>query len=132
MKNTATTKDDSANRHRRIGKKVLLADRLARALNPTSHVPAKRSLSLPPLNRKLLTISFIAVALVGTLGFGGSQFYLAKATAAQEAAAAKMQAAQQIKSRAADACRREKVRQKADLIGKVTYDELYDYDECDK
>jgi len=132
MKNITSNKTSANVRNRRFGKKVLLADRLAHALNPTTPTPARRSWSLPTINRKLAVTICILLAVVGGIGFGGSQLYLAKVTASQEAAAVKERAAQQAKSRAADACRREKAKLKADQIGKVTYDELYDYDECDK
>lgn len=55
----------------------------------------------------------------------------------QVAAAQKVQATEQQRilkanSAEADACRRKKVEQKADQLGKITYDQMYDGNECDR
>ncbi len=121
----------TSNRSRRIGRKALQGDRLARALSASQQARPKRSLHLP-LRPRAIAITAAVVISIGVLGFAGSQFYLAQAATAQKAAAVERQSKAKASSLAADACRRKKVEQKADQIGKLTYDELYDYNECDK
>ncbi len=119
-------------RNRRIGRKALQADRLHKALAPPVSKKHKRSWQMPSVRPKVLIAAFIALACIGTLGLIGLQRYNSQANVAQKAAATKQLIELKARSSAADACRREKAAQKADLIGKITYDELYDYGECDK
>lgn len=81
---------------------------------------------------KLIALLCLMLIIVGAIGIGGAQYFTSRAAAAERAAATVRQDKLAAKSMAAEACRRKKAEQKADLIGKVTYDELYDYDECDK
>ena len=122
----------SSPRFQRIGRKALQADRLSRALALSNKKSTKRSLRLPTLRKN--TILAIGIALVIVLGVsaGGVRYYTAQAEANKKAALLQQQKDVKEKSSIADACRRKKAEQKADLIGKVTYDELYDYGECDK
>lgn len=119
-------------RHRQIGRKVLLADRLSHALGSTESKKANHLLGFLKRRPKTIALTCAVVACAGILGLTTVQFYTTKAEAAQKAAATEKQAKLAKKSIAAEACRRKKAEQKADLIGKVTYDQLYDYDECDK
>lgn len=119
-------------RRRQIGRKALQADRLARALNASRSQKSKKLLRLPSVQPKILAGTLIAVAIVGIAGITGSQLYMANAAKTERAAAAELQKQLQAQSAAADACRQQKVQQKADQLGKITYDELYDYDSCDK
>jgi len=119
-------------RHRKIGRKVLLADRLSNALNDSKIDKSTRIWHFIPLRPKLIALLCLMIIIVGAIGIGGAQYFNSKAEAAQKAATAERQHKLAAKSLAAEACRRKKAEQKADLIGKVTYDELYDYDECDK
>lgn len=132
MRPTKATNDIST-RRRRIGRKALQADRLSRALHADKREGTKHAAwRLPSMRPKTVALICLVAVVVGTLGIGGTQFYLAQVAATQKAAAAKQQAEQKAKSIAADACRRKKAEQKADQIGKVTYDELYDHGECDR
>ncbi len=131
MKQTTPHSKQSV-RQRQIGRKVLLADRLSHSLKATQPTKVKQLLGLLQQRPKTIALLCLSVALVGMLSFTGYQFYVAKAEAAQKAAATEKQTKLAKKSIAAEACRRKKAEQKADLIGKVTYDQLYDYDECDK
>lgn len=119
-------------RDRRIGRKVLQADRLARALGASKHKKAGRTWRMPHLKPKLIAVICAITIAVSAFGYAGSQYYLAQKAATQKTAAAKQDAQLQAESVAADACRRKKAEQKADQIGKITYDELYDYGECEK
>lgn len=118
--------------NRQIGRKVLLADRLHHALNANSRTKSRFPWRLPALRPKFIALACIVVVAIGTSGFMATQFYLSKVAAEQKAAAAKQQNEQKAKSIAAEACRQKKAEQKASLIGKVTYDELYDHDACNK
>ena len=115
-------------RRRQIGRKVLQADRLSHALGSAperSRRNIRFSRFMRPKFAAALSVMIIAVAVIG---FGAVQLYAGHRLAAQDTASKQERA----KSISADACRRQKAEQKADLIGKVTYDELYDGNECDK
>lgn len=119
-------------RHRQIGRKVLQADRLSRALVDNKNKKPTFVDRFSSVQRKTVIIVGLVIIGVGVLGFGGASMYFGQVAVSQKAAAVKQQAKSEKKSVEADACRRAKAAQKADLIGKVTYDELYDGDECDK
>jgi hypothetical protein len=70
--------------------------------------------------------------VLGALGVTVLHSYSTRLADEQKNEAAKQIASQKERAAKADACRRAKAEQKADLIGKVTYDELYDNDECDR
>lgn len=120
-------------RHRQIGRKVLKADHLAHALGAR---PKKRSRialpRIPAMRPKLVAAVCAAVLLVAGLGMAGAQYYFAKTAEAQKVAEAKHQVKLRANSIAAEACRRQKLAEKADQIGKITYAELYDGNACDK
>lgn len=118
------------NRHRRIGRKVLLADRLARSLNRSAS-PAGRWDWLKR-NKRYAVAASIGLFVVVTVGVSVTQFYSNQTAASEKIATEKLEAETRQKDIAADACRQKKAQDKADLIGKVTYDELYDGNECDK
>lgn len=119
-------------RNRRIGRRVLQADRLSMVLSTASQKKARTLWRVPHISRKVLIAACVALVCIGIVGGIGMQRYSAQVAAAQKAAAAKQLAELKAKSASADACRREKAEQKADLIGKITFDELYDYGACDK
>jgi hypothetical protein len=122
----------SSVRHRQIGRKVLQADRLARALGSPTGKSAKRIWRFPSVKPKVLMISGAALVIIISASVFGARAYMAQ-VAAKESAAAAIQIKQvRAKSAAANACRQQKVEQKADQLGKITYDELYDYDDCEK
>ena len=131
MKRTQASREQQI-RRRQIGRKVLQADHLNHALNAgkrRSVVPNWKFLLARP---RRTAAAGLVVVLVGAVGFGLMSAYQSQATTAQKAAVIQQQNTIRSKSAAAEVCRRQKAEQKADLIGKVTYDELYDYDECDK
>lgn len=119
-------------RPRRIGRKALQADRLSRIL--TKHNSSKFDVAnkFIRVHRVKLTAVSLAVIIFGIVGSFGIQAYNAQQVAAQKAEAAKAQDIARQKSISADECRQKKAEEKSELIGKVTYDELYDGNECDK
>lgn len=119
-------------RHRKIGKKVLFADRLSHALRPKKTRRESLKDRLPSLSRKQLITIGLAAVIVSSVAFGAIRAYTSYAEAKQREVVKQQEVQLKAKSAAADACRREKAQQKAELIGKVTYDELYDYGACDK
>lgn len=131
MKQTHTTQAVSI-RRRRIGRKALQADRIARALTATAQKKPRKTWSVPSVRPRLLAVVCAVIIGVSAAGLAASHFYTARAVEAQKAAAVAEQKMLKAKSVAADACRRKKAEQKADQLGKITYDELYDHGECDK
>lgn len=87
---------------------------------------------LPSLSRKQLIAIGLAAVLVSSVAIGAARAYTSYAEAKQREVVKQQEVQLRAKSAAADACRREKAKQKAELIGKVTYNELYDYGACDK
>ena len=116
------TQHDHSVRHRRIGRKVLLADRISRAMDSGS---SNRWISLKSFftpKRIMLTTS--CLLLVAVLGFSGARMYNDQVAAAQKIQATEQQRILKANSAEADACRRKKVEQKADQLGKITYDQM--------
>lgn len=74
----------------------------------------------------------MVLIVLSTIGVFGSQVYSNNIAAAEKIETAKQDKIAKQKSTAANACRREKAKQKASQLGKVTYDELYDGSECDR
>lgn len=119
-------------RHRRIGRRVLLAHRLNPASKPAKQnriAALKSRIKARPKTSALLAVGFLALCVLAT---GGAHLYSTTTAAAEKAATEKRYAAEKRDSLAADACRRKKFEEKADLLGKITFDELYDNNECDK
>ena len=119
-------------RHRKIGKKVLFADRLSHAMRPRKSRLESFKDRLPTLSRKQVIVMGVAVVVISSAALGAVRAYTSYAEAKQREVVKQQEVLLKAKSAAADACRREKAQQKAELIGKVTYDELYDYGACDK
>lgn len=131
MRSTTPPRPQSV-RHRRIGRRVLLAHRLHPALKPAKQhrlAAAKSRIKARPKTSALLAVGVLALC---ALAAGGAHFYSITTAAAEKAAAEKRYAIEKQESLAADACRRKKLEEKADLLGKVTFDELYDNNECVK
>lgn len=122
----------ASRRDRRIGKKALQADRLARALQSSKTSTPKRSRRVPLPKPRNLLIACALLIFIGVAGAVALQYFSSQAAARQKAADLQMQKIVKAKSLAADACRRKKAAEKVEQIGKVTYDELYDHGECDK
>jgi hypothetical protein len=132
MISTHTLKSATSIRHRQIGRKVLKADHLAYALSSRTAKRTKKSLRLPSMRPKVIAVVVAVVLIVTAVGIGGAQYYSAKTAEAQKVAAAKLQTKLEAKGVASEACRRQKLAEKADQIGKITYAELYDGNACDK
>jgi hypothetical protein len=130
--NTIIDNKSYSARRRQIGRKVLQAERVSRLLEADKHSQAKSSRLRFRLNKKLAVIVGVILVVASAGGAAGYQHYARKASAAKFADMIERQKALKAKSEAADKCRQEKAEQKAHLIGNITYDELYDYGECDK
>jgi len=119
-------------RNKRIGRKVLLADRLAYSLSVNTQNKTRMRWRAVLARPKIIAAASLGILVLGTLGFIGVGFYSAQLADIRETEAARQLSLDKEEAAKADACRRAKLEQKADLVGKVTYDELYDGDECDK
>ena len=126
-------KQEASIRHRKVGRKVLSADRLNRALETknkkTMFSWLRRVQSIRP---RTIALVCTAILVVSAVTFGGIQVYLGQVADSEKAAAAARRDELEAKRVAADACRRKKLEEKADQIGTITYDELYNHGECDK
>ncbi len=115
--------------HRRIGKKILSCSRTATLLygelkQKKWHFPKIQ------LTKKNIAIAGGVVVLVAASGVGYKiydNYQIEQKRVAAEQKAVR-DAAARVKS---NECRAQKVAAKADQIGKITYDELYDYTVCD-
>lgn len=115
--------------HRRIGKKILSCSRTATLLygelkQKKWHFPKIQ------LTKKNIAIACGVVVLVAASGVGYKiydNYQIEQKRVAAEQKAVR-DAAARVKS---NECRAQKVAAKADQIGKITYDELYDYTVCD-
>ncbi len=115
--------------HRRIGKKILSCSRTANLLygeikQKKWHFPKIQ------LTKKHIAIACGVVLLIVACGVGYKvydNYQIEQKRIAAEAKAVR-DAAARIKS---NECRAQKVAAKSDQIGKITYDELYDYTVCD-
>ncbi len=76
----------------------------------------------------MLVAGFAVFCMLGTAGYAYYQQVRAKEL---QAAAKVSEERARVASEKSDECRQQKVAAKADLIGKVTFDELYDYTVCD-
>ena len=132
MRPTHTSERTSV-RHRKIGRRVIRADHLNRALETKNK---KTMLSwlrhVPSIRPRTIALTGMAILVVTAATFGGLQIYLGQVAASEKAATAERQDELEAKRVAADACRRQKLEEKADQIGTITYDELYNHGECDK
>lgn len=117
-------------RDRRIGRKVLLADRLSHVMGTS--IKKRPIVSWSTLRRPRVVAAFAGAVVVVAVVSSVAHMYTTQAAATQKAEETKQQQLLRQKSIAADKCRQQKASQKAELIGKVTYDELYDKNECDK
>ena len=118
---------------RRIGKKVVFCHRVAPALGAVP--PAvkkdswfKRLKSFRP-TKKQLVISAAALLVVGMITTV-SVLLEQKRQADIQAAAAAEAARVEKENAAAQECYKQKVAEKADIMDKLTYDQLYDGDAC--
>lgn len=126
------TSNPKATVQRRIGKKVLMADRLSHALELSRNNKSGWRSILPAINPKLAIGICAGILLIGALGFNGIKFFSNQQAMAEKTAATAKQERLAEQSRAASECRQKKAAAKSDQIGKVTYDQLYDGDSCDR
>lgn len=121
---------ESSSRQRNIGRTSLKADRLASLLETKTPQKRAHAWRLPHVQRKVAIGVCAVLVLVSAVSVGGMHLYTSKQIADQKALAIIQQAKERSNNIAADACRQKKAAEKANLIGKVTYDELYDFNEC--
>ena len=118
---------------RRIGKKAM-------ALSRTSLLLERKMNAAPKQRRKVAFIwrptrvhyaLFAGLVVFFMIGTAGYAYYQQQQAKERQAAAKVEEERARVASQKSDECRQQKVAAKADLIGKVTYDELYDYSVCD-
>ena len=124
--------DHIVHRNRRLGRKTLQADKLSSVLakSQPKQNQLSRLLKVPSARTALaITAGVVVLLSVGAVAYS---MHSDQVATAEKKAAAIQNVKLKAKSDAADACRRQKAQEKSELIGKVTYDELYDYGACDK
>lgn len=118
---------------RRIGKKVIFCHRVAPALGAVPKSEKKPSWisavkSYRP-TKKQLVITAIAVVVIGIVV--AVSIILDQKRQADDKAAAAAEAARVEKvNAAAQVCYQKKMKEKAAMLDKITYDQLYDGDSC--
>jgi hypothetical protein len=118
---------------RRIGKKVIFYHRVAPALGAVSKPKEKRSWisavkSFRPTKKQLI-ITAAAVVVIGIIAAVG--IIVDQKKQADEKAAAATEAARiERVNAAAQVCYQKKMKEKAAMLDKITYDQLYDGDSC--
>lgn len=126
---------------KRIGQKAIHCGRVFTALEarlPKAAVTTKKKRTRPKLSFRIpnlsrMQLAFIGAACVVLLVSGtGYYFYDQEQDKARAIAEEKQLERDQEAEKIASECRRQKAVEKADQIGLLTYDQLYDYDECDK
>ena len=122
MNRQRAIKMNDSNRYKRIGRKALLVRKIDSVIRNDAK-PKRRTFSIFRPSRLLVGSLFAATVLAIAL-YAGYTHYSSQV-------AAREQAEFKISSERANACRQQKANENAHLIGKVTYDELYDGDSCD-
>ncbi len=117
---------------RRIGKKVLSASRMSVILQKRLGNMKSAGIAKIRIAKKYIVLATVLALILTTTGIVGYNTY-SNHVAQQAAAAAKTQ---QLEEEAAllkaSQCRAQKAVEKSDKLGKITYDQLYDFDECNK
>lgn len=120
------TRQQRTTYQRQIGRKVLRADHLQHSLQRT-HTPTRRpAWAARLLQPKLAAGIIVSIGLIVIASSFGLQLYGAQAAKAEQAAEQIRQEKAVADSKIAEACRRQKVKEKADQIGTITYEQLYD------
>lgn len=115
--------------HRRIGKKILSCSRTATLLYGELK-QKKWQLPKVRLTKKHVAIACGVALLIAASGVGYKVYDNYQIE--QRRIAAEEKSVRDASARAkSNECRAQKVAAKADQIGKITYDELYDYTVCD-
>lgn len=124
-------------RARRLGKKAMFYARVATALGVASEpvkkpnrvaVAFKKARQFRPNKKQLLTagLAFVFIGLAATGGLFYQHQQTVKAQAAAKAEAIRAEKA----NAAAQVCYQQKTDQKQKMLGKITFDQLYDGDAC--
>lgn len=123
---------------KRFGQKAVSCGRVQTALEARMPKAAtkkpKRKLRRPTFHMPVLSrlqIAIIGAACVVLVVSGVGYYFYEQEQSKQRAIAeeARLEREQEIEKRANE-CRKQKAIEKADQIGLLTYDQLYDYDEC--
>lgn len=122
---------------KRLGKKALFYARVAPALGDAIRTKKKDSRVIKFLKRvrafkatrKQLILAAIAVVVLGVAIAAGVLYQQKRLVDAQAAAKAESDRVEKVNA-AAQLCYQQKTKQKQSMLGKVTYDQLYDGDSC--
>lgn len=121
-------------RTRRIGKKVIFCGRIAPALGAVTQIPDgkrpfidKVKLFRPTKKQALITAALL-VLFIGA-GFGLNA-YNAKRIADQQAAVKAEAMRVEEQNATMQECYKKKTAEKTDMLGKITFDQLYDGNAC--
>lgn len=118
---------------RRIGKKAIFYGRMASALGVPAYAAPKVSFfkkvkGFHPTRRQIIVTACLIILAAG--GVTGGYFYQ-EHRKAQAYAAAKAEAERAAKANAvAQECYQKKTTEKSSMLGKITFDQLYDGDSC--
>lgn len=126
---------------KRIGQKAISCGRVHSAIEarlPATKAASSKKRKVPKISFRIPQLSYIQLGFLGAacvvLLVSGVGYYFydreqdkARAVAEQQKLELDREA-----EKIASECRRKKAAEKADQIGLLTYDQLYDYDECDK
>ena len=124
-------------RARRLGKKAIFYGRVAHALGAVpeqSHAKSQKPSLLAKLKtfrptKKQVVVAVCSVFIIAGAGFGWSAY--SDKLIADEKAAIKAEALRVEKQNSiAQECYRQKTTEKTAMLGKITFDQLYDGDAC--
>lgn len=125
--------------YRKIGRKILSADRMMTVMERAGRVGKKTTLRKRSLRSilsrivwtKRMGVMMAGVGVVAIMAIIGVRFYQhQQAMAAAKAEQVRFEAEKRERASAL-ACRQQKLADRSELFGKVTYDELYDGNACD-
>lgn len=119
---------------RRIGKKAIFYGRLAPVLGVVKSQKAGLKgyitrVKAFRLTRKQAVIAACSVIVLGLATVGGIMYQQKRSADAQAAAKAEAARAQQLNASAQE-CYKSKLAEKQAMLGKITFDQLYDGDTC--
>lgn len=119
---------------KRIGKKAIFYGRVAASLGVVGAEKDKRLSIFKRLRafrptKKQTVVALIALLVVGLVS-GGLVMYQNKKVADENAAAVAEQQKVEKQNAAAQVCYKQKLKEKASMLGKITYDQLYDGNAC--
>lgn len=126
---------------KRIGQKAISCSRVHSAIEdcmPSVKSAAGKKRILPKIHLRMPRFTFFRLAILGAAsivlvaGAAGYYYYDLEQEKTRAIAEEAVRKRNTEIEKIASECRRQKAIEKADQIGLLTYDELYDYDECDK